>query len=377
MSISGEFTAALVRGQGVQGIADLLQRHTGMPVTIADAEGRVVASSPLGDPRLVDADRLPSEHTGTEAPSPSASRGKERWYASAFLDREELGIISLYDPDYRAEDPELFALEQAASILAMELLRERSVAETQVAVWGDFITELLENPDDDQVRLHASRLGHDLDKSYRVILVQPTAAATSELVNAVRRAARWLGLGECMTTTRPEGIVMLVPEDVDWNMLSRLVVTDRDGGLRIGVGGRYGYEELYRSLVDARLALSLTKHVPAKPVAAFDDLGAWCLLARFGAGELRNLVEHSIGALIDYDRDHHSELVKTLTTYLNDVGPAEAVAHKLFIHRNTLNYRLARVKELTGCNLSDPDQRFELQLACRAWIVLGMLGAPS
>lgn len=373
--MSGEFTAALVRGQGVQGIAAVLHRRTRLPVVVQDTDGRVIAFSPPVDPTLdSEIEDLSRPGLPGDASDGVASRDTDRWVVLACLDSQVFGAISLVDEHKVATETDLFALEQAATILAMELLRKRSVAETELAVWGDFITELLENPDAAQVRSHARSLGYDLDRTYRVVLVKPPGPAPPELLAAARRAARWLGLGECMTTIRPEGVVMLVADDVDWTLLGRLVVTNHDRGVRIGVGGRYDSEELSRSLVDAQLALSLTKSVLGKPVAVFDDLGVWSLLARVGARELQDLVDQSIGPLVEYDRDHHSELVKTLSTYLNEGGSAEAVAAKLFIHRNTLNYRLSRVKDLTGFNLSDPDLRFQLQLACRAWVVLRVFG---
>jgi hypothetical protein len=88
-------------------------------------------------------------------------------------------------------------------------------------------------------------------------------------------------------------------------------------------------------------------------------------------------VIHWIGALIDYDREHHSELLKTLFAYLNEFGALEATAAKLYVHRNSLRYRLMRIAELTGWDLNDPEHRFHLNLACRAWLVLQALEGPS
>jgi DNA-binding PucR family transcriptional regulator len=47
------------------------------------------------------------------------------------------------------------------------------------------------------------------------------------------------------------------------------------------------------------------------------------------------------------------------------------------VHRNTLKYRLQRIRDIAGCDLSDPPTRFNLQLATRAWQVLKGLGRLS
>ena len=95
------------------------------------------------------------------------------------------------------------------------------------------------------------------------------------------------------------------------------------------------------------------------------------------ASDLQELVDHSIGPLIEYDREHRSELLKTLIAYLNEFGALEATATKLFVHRNSLRYRLVRIAELTGWDLNDPEQRFHLDLACRAWLVQQALEGPA
>jgi DNA-binding PucR family transcriptional regulator len=61
-----------------------------------------------------------------------------------------------------------------------------------------------------------------------------------------------------------------------------------------------------------------------------------------------------------------------LATYLEDGRAVESTARKLFIHRNTLRYRLGRIEKFCGGDLNDPDHRFNLALACRAWNILNL-----
>jgi DNA-binding PucR family transcriptional regulator len=64
-----------------------------------------------------------------------------------------------------------------------------------------------------------------------------------------------------------------------------------------------------------------------------------------------------------YDREHHGDLVKTLNAYLRHGGNATHTANALFLHRNSLRYRLARIKALSGLDPDDPDVRLALQVA--------------
>ena len=72
-------------------------------------------------------------------------------------------------------------------------------------------------------------------------------------------------------------------------------------------------------------------------------------------------------------RARNADLVRTLTTYLEHGGNAANTATVLSVHRNTLKYRLQRVREISGYDLSDPDTAFNLQLAGRVWRMIAAL----
>jgi DNA-binding PucR family transcriptional regulator len=77
--------------------------------------------------------------------------------------------------------------------------------------------------------------------------------------------------------------------------------------------------------------------------------------------------------LLAHDRQRNSDLVRTLTQYLECGGSYDRTAAALFVHRSTLKYRLQQIRDITGYNLSDPDTRFTLQLSTRAWSTLRAL----
>jgi DNA-binding PucR family transcriptional regulator len=70
---------------------------------------------------------------------------------------------------------------------------------------------------------------------------------------------------------------------------------------------------------------------------------------------------------MDYDTSHGAQLVLTLSEYLECGGNYDATAKVLLVHRNTLKYRLRRIREVSGHDLGSPDTQFNLQLATRAW----------
>jgi DNA-binding PucR family transcriptional regulator len=70
--------------------------------------------------------------------------------------------------------------------------------------------------------------------------------------------------------------------------------------------------------------------------------------------------------LADHDRERRSDLVRTLKTYFAAGANASEAADRLFLHRNSMIYRLERIQKLTGLDLKDPRARLALQLGLLA-----------
>ena len=73
-----------------------------------------------------------------------------------------------------------------------------------------------------------------------------------------------------------------------------------------------------------------------------------------------------------YDEQYETELVATVEAYLDNDGNVAATAKQLFTHRHTIRYRLERVKELCGHDVSATEGREKLGLGLKAMRVLGI-----
>ena len=63
------------------------------------------------------------------------------------------------------------------------------------------------------------------------------------------------------------------------------------------------------------------------------------------------VIERKIGKLIQYDKENESDLVKTLFYYLSSNGSLKETAKQLYIHRNSVKYRIDRIKEIADITL--------------------------
>jgi DNA-binding PucR family transcriptional regulator len=86
------------------------------------------------------------------------------------------------------------------------------------------------------------------------------------------------------------------------------------------------------------------------------------LLQELARGRALQPFRALVEPLAEYDRERRSDLVKTLKAYFEAGANASEAADRLFLHRNSLLYRLSRVEKLTGLDLKDPRARLALQL---------------
>jgi DNA-binding PucR family transcriptional regulator len=89
------------------------------------------------------------------------------------------------------------------------------------------------------------------------------------------------------------------------------------------------------------------------------------LLASVPAPVLRSFAERLLGPLLDYDARHNAELLSTLTSFLACDGSWSACASRMYVHVNTVRYRIGRIEALTGRDLSVLADRVDFFLALR------------
>ncbi|WP_433510239.1 helix-turn-helix domain-containing protein [Nonomuraea sp. CA-143628] len=102
-------------------------------------------------------------------------------------------------------------------------------------------------------------------------------------------------------------------------------------------------------------------------VATSDEIYTHALLLATAPGDVRrSFADRLLTPLLDYDGRHQSELVRTLGTFLDCAGSWNACAERMHVHVNTVRYRIRRVEELTGRDLSTMTDRVDFFLALRA-----------
>ena len=97
----------------------------------------------------------------------------------------------------------------------------------------------------------------------------------------------------------------------------------------------------------------------------FDQMGLYRMLYLVeDRSLLRDLSDKPLAPVLEYDREHSGEYLTTLESYLRCGGSIKAMSEEMFIHRNTILYRMANIKRLLGCSLDTPEERLVYMVAC-------------
>lgn len=373
MEIHDRLTEVAASGAGRVGIATALHELTGFPIAIEDRYGNLIAWCGADRP-----DSYPKDPTvrREQLLRRAVREGKPvrdgaRLLAVARPQPDLVGAIVLLDPDRRSTEQELMALEHGTTVLAMELARIRSLAESELRVRRDLVDDLLAGTEEDSALRRAQALGYDLQRPHRVVVIEgrDRSGDAESFLHGVRRAARDEPVGSLLVS-RGEQVIILADHEPSWDAFRVSVLRQLGGGrCRVGVGSRcVHFGRLPESYRQASHALELQAALGWPDGAVrFDDLGVFQLLATAqDTSEILAFVDRWLGALLAYDAERNGDLLLTLTQYLEHGGGYDATSTALCIHRSTLKYRLQRIREISGHDLTDPDTRFNLQLATRA-----------
>lgn len=387
LAVHEALSRAAVSGRGEAGILQTLHGHTGFAALTEDRFGNLRAwagpgrgeprPGPTGRPRPGPESRRRDALVHGARRRPGAVRDRDRLVVPIEMAGDLLGVVALVDPDRRATETATSALEQAALVLAPQLSHERRLAELEPRLKRDLVDRLISGEATDDAFTEAAALGHDLRLQHKVAVLEWSGTAESAaLGDAVARSARRLGWDVLVSSRGETTVALVADEDLrDTGVELHRAVSDElgTGTGAIGVGGRCDdFTDLRHSYEEAVRAFTVRRRSQAPyGSTGFEELGL-CRMMGTGGGEREatRFVREWLGRLLHYDDHHHTELVMTLSRYLESGGSYDATSETLLIHRSTVRYRLQRIREITGHDLGDVETRLNLHVATRIRNVL-------
>jgi PucR family transcriptional regulator, purine catabolism regulatory protein len=294
-------------------------------------------------------------------------------------------------------DFDRLTLHQAVTIVALELLRARVAGDTERRLAGDVLDAIVRGEvSGTEVARRLAPFG--LSERVAALVLLPSgdgrggatgapargrgagASAEAALCGALREEA-----APALVASVAGFACALVPggisEDELFGLGDRVAAVagaELGGAVRVGIGRAVPVVDARRSFHEARCAveaLSLATAVsegngagPAERprVATYKDLGSFQLLLSLQDDEaLRLFCDSILGPIEASEGPYGGELMRSLEAFIEENGQWERAARRLYCHRHTLRYRIRRVEELTGRNLSSARDRIEFWLALR------------
>jgi purine catabolism regulator len=363
--IQGRLERLVLEERGLDAVMRMVADAIGGSATVLSGRGETIAASgPLAE----------AEHEALRAALSAGGAvgeslrdralvlpvvGRDRAPAQAWLAGVCRGTLG---------DFERLILQQAATVVALELMRLRIARDTERRLAGDVLAEALTGrlePEELAARLRPFGLGDEvavlafetgdpgaaeplLDAALARCDVRALVAIRGTLLCAIVDARTW------------EPIALAA------RMLAELAA--EHGAVRAAASRAASARSLRRSFHEARCALEAVRFAngDAPEVASYRDLGSFQLLLSLQDDEaLRSYCDSVLAGVVEGDPAYADELLRSLDAFLEHNGHWERAAAQVFCHRHTLRYRIRRVEQLTGRSLASPRDRIEFWLALR------------
>jgi purine catabolism regulator len=267
-------------------------------------------------------------------------------------------------------DFERLILKQTVTVVALELMRLRVRRDTERRLAGDVLAEALTGRlDADELQLRLQPFGIKDRAAVLAFALRDPVAAEPILDRLLTEA----GVG-ALVSARGDLLCAVIDagaggaDALELAAVARQELTAAEGEVRAAVSRPAPTRELRRSFHEARWALEAARAVNggAPEVATHRDLGVFALLLSVQDDDaLRSYCRTVLEPVQEGDGGYGDELLRSLDAFIEHNGHWERAAHVLCCHRHTLRYRIRRVEQLTGRDLSSARDRIEFWLALR------------
>jgi purine catabolism regulator len=399
-------TQLVLEGGGLEALAQTLASLLNRSVTIEDSNMRLLAHASVEivdevRERSIAEGRTPSEvirylhslglfEKLKEEPKPHSvppaahlGMSLERIIAPIMVGSQLYGYIWIIATDRALTDLDFVAIERGAHVAALILSREEAIYQAEQRIKVEWLESLMDPLETRSLYDLSEILRHlGLQNGYHVLILEANPGNAMDL--------RWLK-GKIETIAQEKSLEATVIElagrfvlllgSADALRVSEFAeeVVERSAAegfvITIGLSSpatqakrvRQSYQEALDAL---RVGLTLTEGKGG--IWAYDRLGFLnCLLTLPEEVRANNRYCAIVESIWAHDQRSGNELLKTLEVYLDHRSNAQRAAQQLYIHRNTLRQRLAKIRERWDLDLDEPYTAMNLQIAIKDWRLRG------
>lgn len=426
VEISSTFTRAVLAGADAPAVLKVLANQVRSPVLMLDGNFDPVAWEPynVAGKRALEgyqreaADRLrrlwEEAQVALDRPqadSPVVSEvavGPWQFQVASqrvSVDETVFGYLSVWGVQKSLDEVDLIALNQAVTSVALGLVRKTAAAQQRTRMIQELVEDVLSGGlgSEEAIRRRAASLGVDLSGKNIVVVVDIdnfeeyylsnarrgedyVQNLRSELLAAVEQVLEELLPGSLAVIKSDNVVVLTRCPSASWRVRMLKVAQAIHAAVRerlvevtcsVGVGSPHSSPlELAMSYREAKLALDIGRRVKgSNRVTVFEDLGVYRFLASTcSQDEAEKYCLAALGNLASR-AGYTGELLDTVEAYLESGRSITETAKRMFVHPNTVKYRLQRAREFLPAGAMEGDKWLDTLLAIKVYRLLH--GAPQ
>ncbi|MDB5098231.1 MAG: sugar diacid utilization regulator [Cyanobacteria bacterium RYN_339] len=416
LSLQRRLMQMVLDGTGLEAVAKFLGRHLNQTLLIEDKQFNLLAYAQAGsatDPALDELiankgtpvtlmkkweedgtlkalrkDKLPVTIPSEKAGHPS------RTIYPVVVSGEVFGFFSVLTTAAMTDHDRLI-IDNGITAIAIELLKQKGATESEQKMKRDFFRDLLianTAAMTETLRRRATYLGTPLTSQYWVINVEFDDVKNDDILpDDINRLVgilnSLLSFRQAVVVNQAQGASILYPVKEGQPTLDKIrhlakaihqKVTSASPTWSVSIGVGQQYPDLMsvpKAYKEAQHALKIGRSTNGPgAITFFAELGIYRMLLQFAQSQDPNeFFCEPLQRLIEYNQQTDKELVKTIAAFLECNGNLTETSNKLFIHRNTLKYRLERIRDITQIDLDDSENRLMLHLGLKMNQVINYL----
>ncbi|WP_062234458.1 PucR family transcriptional regulator [Fictibacillus sp. FJAT-27399] len=354
-------TTLVLENSGIQAVADNVSALVKSPIWVIDKSGETIVSSP------------------STLASPQTRDNTRCWDIT--VDKQFVGKLILNKE--QLDDLEVVCVEQARLVFSLELMRRKTVLDTENKLRGDFIEELLTGLpfSKQEVESKGAKFGLMPGWIWEIAIIEAENCLFDEgspfLMQLHERLKQELPKGQIKAHIHKQGqrlVLLLASPRLEDSSINQTLshenseswkqiftpLIEEQSGICIGFGEKCFLWEVQRSYLEAKksimIGMRMEKH---GKVFMFKEIEMFQML--LDAADYINMdtfVEKKIGMLCQHDKENGTDLVSTFYYYLASGGSLIHTANHLFIHRNSVKYRMNKIRDIVGIDLENFRERF-------------------
>ncbi len=319
--------------------------------------------------------------------------------------KELHGYLVVWETVNKMTKLDYIALEQASTVAVLDQIKAKEIEEAKHQIRRDFFDDLLTGKIESTSGLNslAELHGMDTSKNYVCMVVRINTNNIEESTDIILNKRRLRNLMDTIlriaedvardkkinivSIYRGNQVILFLPMKARENPKIAREFSKEYGNkfyrsvkkilpnidIHIGIGKLYdSILKLDFSFAEAQEIINMAKRLDRKNrVLHFEDFIIYHLLeSATSPRELESFYNNTVAELVQYDMDNQTNLVETLEEYFAHQGNVSEASKELFIHRNTLIYRLDKIRSILKTDLRDAEEALEIQLGLKAMQLL-------